>query len=84
MPRRLRLAVTERMRADGTVHVPFDEDVRAAAATFREEGVTAVAIAFLNAYANHEHELAAEAQALRDAGFEGEISLSHVVSGEYR
>jgi N-methylhydantoinase A len=84
VPRRLRLAVTERMRADGTVHVPFDEeDVRAAAETFREEGVTAVAIAFLNAYANPEHELAAE-RALRDAGFEGEISLSHVVSGEYR
>ena len=45
--------------------------------------MTAVAIAFLNAYANPEHELAAE-RALRDAGFEGEISLSHVVSGEYR
>ena len=82
--RRLRIPVTERMRADGTVHVPFEaDDVHAAAAVFREEGVTAVAIAFLNSYANPEHELAAE-RALREAGFEGEISLSHVVSGEYR
>ena len=77
-PRRQRAHARRRHR------LPFEEeDVRAAAATFREEGVTAVAIAFLNAYANPEHELAAE-RALRDAGFEGEISLSHVVSGEYR
>ena len=82
--RRLRIPVTERMRADGTVHVPFEaDDVHAAAAVFREEGVTAVAIAFLNSYASPEHELAAE-RALREAGFEGGISLSHVVSGEYR
>ena len=84
VPRRLRLAVTERIRAGGEVHVPIEaDDVRRAAEVFAAEGVTAVAIAFMNAYSNPEHELAAES-ALRDAGFTGDISVSHQVSGEYR
>ena len=84
VPRRLRVPVTERIRADGTVHVPLDEeDVRRAAELFRGEDVDCVAVAFLNAYANPEHELAAE-RALRRFGFEGDVSLSHNVSGEYR
>jgi len=84
VPRRLRLPVTERLFADGSVHTPIvTDDVRAALEVFKAEGVTAVAVAFLHAYANGEHELAAAA-ALREAGFEGEISLSHQISGEYR
>lgn len=84
VPRRLRLPITERLRADGTVHVPVAlDEVRAAAARFMDEGVTSVAIAFLHAYANPAHELAAEAE-LRAAGFDGDITLSHQVSGEYR
>jgi N-methylhydantoinase A len=84
VPRRLRIPVTERMLFDGTVHTPIDlEDVTNALAVFEEEGVTSVAIAFLHAYANPAHELAA-ADALHKAGFRGEISLSHQVSGEYR
>lgn len=84
VPRRLRLPVRERIRADGDVHIPIEiEDVRQAVATFEEEGVTSVAIAFLNSYANPAHELAAET-ALRAAGYEGEISVSHRISGEYR
>jgi N-methylhydantoinase A len=84
VPRRLRLPVTERIRADGEVWTKLAaDDVRAAAEVFAREGVTSVAIAFLNAYANPAHELAAE-QELRAAGFTGEISLSHLISGEYR
>ncbi len=84
VPRRLRLPVRERVRANGEVHTAIEtKDVRQAVATFKEEGVTSVAIAFLNAYANPEHELAAEKE-LRAAGFEGEISVSHRISGEYR
>lgn len=84
VPRRLRLPVTERMLADGTVWTPLDrEDVRSALETFKGEGVTAIAVSFINAYANPEHELAV-AEELRKAGFKGEISLSHQVSGEYR
>jgi N-methylhydantoinase A len=84
VPRRLRLPITERMRANGEVFTPFEkDDVRSAVEVFRAEGVNSVAVAFMNGYANPAHELAAE-QSLRTFGFEGEISLSHQVSGEYR
>src|ERR1700712_2486762 len=84
VPRHLRLPVTERVRADGTAFEPLDAtDVTAAAEAFKREGVDAVAIAFMNAYANPAHEQEAE-RLLRDAGYEGDISLSHRVSGEYR
>jgi N-methylhydantoinase A len=84
VPRHLRIPVTERMYADGTVHTPFEKHaIREAVEIFKADGVTSVAIAFLHAYANPAHELAAE-QALREFGFEGEISLSHQISGEYR
>ncbi len=84
VPRHLRLPITERLRADGTVHVPIAlEEVRAAVAAFKDAGVTSVAIAFLHAYANPAHELAAATE-LRAAGFTGDITLSHQVSGEYR
>ena len=84
VPRRVRLPVTERIRGSGEVHTPIEEDdVRRALAIFETESVEAIAIAFLNSFANPAHELAAE-QILREAGFAGEISLSHQVSGEYR
>lgn len=84
VPRRLRLGVKERMLSDGSVHVPFKaEDVLIALETFRKEGVSSIAVAFMNAYSNGEHERKAE-QVLREAGFDGAISLSHRVSGEYR
>jgi N-methylhydantoinase A len=57
VPRRLRLGVAERIAADGTVITPLDEDsVREAAAVLRSDGVAAVAVCLLNAYANPEHE----------------------------
>jgi N-methylhydantoinase A len=84
VPRRLRRPVTGRMLASGAIHVALEEsDVREALAALTEEGVDAIAVAFLNAYANPAHELQAE-RILREAGFDGEISLSHRVSGEYR
>lgn len=59
--RRLRLEVGERLGPDGAVRVPLSrEDVVAAAQRFREEGVEAVAISFLHAYANPQHEIEAE------------------------
>jgi N-methylhydantoinase A len=84
VPRHLRVPIRERLLATSEVHAPIElDDVRRAAKLFADEGVTAVAIAFLHAYVNGAHERAA-AQALREAGFEGEISLSHEISGEYR
>ena len=84
VPRRLRLPVRERVRADGVVHQAICiEDVEAALQSFLHEGVDTVAIAFLNSFAHPAHELAAM-EALREHGFTGSISLSHQVSGEYR
>jgi N-methylhydantoinase A len=84
VPRRLRLPVTERVMADGAVHTPLvEDDVAAALAVFRAEGVESVAIAFLHAYAAPDHELQAEAL-LSTLGFAGAVSVSHRVSGEYR
>ncbi len=84
VPRHLRLPVTERMLADGKIHMELNEDdVRQALETFNKEGVDSIAITYLNAYVNPEHELRSEA-ILRDAGFTGAISVSHQVSGEHR
>jgi N-methylhydantoinase A len=82
--RPLRLGVNERVLADGTVHVPLEADgVRAAAQVLAHEGVQCVAIVFLNAHANPAHELQA-ATLMREAGFDGPLSLSHQVTGQYR
>ena len=62
VPRRLRIEVDERVRHDGSVERTLDEaGVRAAAAKFRELGVEAVAVCFLHAYANSDHETRAAA-----------------------
>ena len=82
--RRLRLPITERVAADGSVLAPLDiSDVQAAAELLAELGVESVAISFINSYANPRHELVAR-DALLEAGFGGDISLSHEVSGEFR
>lgn len=55
--RSLRLGVPERIGPDGAVRTPLDEQaVRDAAATFRERGVRAVAVAFLWSIVNDAHE----------------------------
>jgi N-methylhydantoinase A len=84
VPRRLRIPIRERTLADGTIDTLLnDGDIADAVDVFAGEGVDTVAIAFINAYRNPANELAA-AESLRSHGFDGEISLSHQVSGEYR
>ena len=57
IPRELRLEVSERVRADGTLDTPLDEAaVLAAGRMLAEMGVESAAIAFLHAYANTTHE----------------------------
>lgn len=66
VPRRLRLPVTERLRADGSVEAPLDmASVDRAVATLKAEGVEAVAIAFLHAWRDPKHEQAAAAAVRR-------------------
>jgi len=84
VPRRMRLPIRERITADGEVYTAFEpEDVVQAYEVLKQEEVTAIAVAFMNAYTNPAHEIEAE-KILREAGFDGAISLSHRVSGEYR
>jgi N-methylhydantoinase A len=84
VPRELRLPVTERVLADGSVLTPLEpEDVRRALEVFREAGVASIAIAFLNSYVNPAHERDAS-RILVELGFDGELALSHEISGEYR
>lgn len=67
--RRLRLEVRERLGPDGKVRVPLEKaDVVAAARRFREAGIEAVAVSFLHAYANPEHEVVAERILRRELG----------------
>jgi N-methylhydantoinase A len=62
VPRDLRLEVPERTLADGTVRTPVDLDaVRAAAQNLLDAGCQAIAVLFVNAYANPTNEHAAVA-----------------------
>jgi N-methylhydantoinase A len=60
VPRDLRVEVAERTLADGTVLTPIDPDeVRRAASTLLDRGAKALAVFFVNAYANDANERAA-------------------------
>jgi N-methylhydantoinase A len=81
--RRRRIGVPERVMVDGTVDRALDEDsVRRALEILRAESVDSIAVVYINSHANAAHELCTEA-ILRDAGFSGGISLSHLVTGIY-
>jgi N-methylhydantoinase A len=57
VPRRLRLGVRERMRADGRIETPLDPaSLDAAIAVLQREGVEAVAICYLHAWRDPRHE----------------------------
>jgi len=59
VPRHLRLEVTERIMADGSVLTPLDpSSARAAITRLKDAGVEAVAICLLHAYRNPAHERA--------------------------
>jgi N-methylhydantoinase A len=84
VPRKLRLGVRERILHNGTKKTPLHkEDISNALKKFKKNNVNAVAVIYLHAYANPDHELET-LKILREEGFKGEISLSHQVSGEYR
>jgi N-methylhydantoinase A len=84
VPRYLRREVTERIRADGTVLEPLDEDeVRAAVEELVEQGVESIAICFLHSYAYPQHEI--RAGAIVSSLFPDlSVTLSHHVTQEYR
>ena len=60
IPRNLRLEVTERMEASGSVLTPLDEDeLRSALKALIDAGCVSLVIHFLHSYANPAHELRA-------------------------
>ncbi|MBU1210944.1 MAG: hydantoinase B/oxoprolinase family protein [Alphaproteobacteria bacterium] len=73
------VGVAERVRADGHVEKPLDEAaLREALAHARADGIDAVAIVFMHAYAFPAHEMRAAGIA-REIGF-AQVSVSHEVS----
>jgi N-methylhydantoinase A len=82
VPRRLRHEISERVGPDGTVLAPLAlDELPAIAADLEREGVEAVAVCLLHAYANPEHEQAV-ARALR--GRLAHVSVSSDINAEFR
>ncbi len=82
--RRHRLTIRERIRADGEILEPLiEDDVIEALRELEAAGLESIAVCLMNSYANPVHELAVE-RILGEQGFEGEVSLSHRLSREYR
>ncbi|MEM7206935.1 MAG: hydantoinase/oxoprolinase family protein [Pseudomonadota bacterium] len=82
--RQHRYTLNERVAADGSVLLALDDDeVSALVDTILREGYDAVAIGFMHAYANPEHEQRVEA-ALQAAAPDLFISISSVVSPQMR
>ncbi len=76
IPRRLRLPLRERLRADGTIETALDRaSLDAAIATLKSEQVDAVAICLLHAWRDPTHEQQAAA-ALREALPAAYVTLS--------
>ncbi|WP_109472009.1 hydantoinase/oxoprolinase family protein [Ornithinimicrobium cavernae] len=76
--------VDERSTFDGGVHRPLDEDdARRVAREVAARGYEAVAVAFLHAYANPEHETRM-GQILAEEAPGVAVTLSHHLSREYR
>src|SRR3954447_4475374 len=76
VPRRLRLPVRERMRADGRVEIPLDPaSLDAAIAVLQQEKIEAVAVCYLHAWRDPRHEHVT-AEALRRALPDAYVSLS--------
>ncbi len=76
VPRRLRLGVRERVRADGQIEVPLDkESLDQAISTLQAEGVTSIAVCYLHSYSDDSHERETE-RAIRAAMPDAYVSLS--------
>jgi N-methylhydantoinase A len=82
--RRLTLEVAERMLAGGEVCTPLNKaNVAEACKVLKANGIEAVAVCFLHAYANPDHERIAGAM-IRKAMPQAYVSLSHEILREYR
>lgn len=84
VPRRDVLEVRERLRWDGSVEIPLDpESLPPLFARIRSEGVEAVAVCLIHAYANPVHELALRDHLRREFP-DLSVTLSHEIAREWR
>ncbi|NJP45320.1 hydantoinase/oxoprolinase family protein [Actinacidiphila epipremni] len=84
IPRELIHEVPERLGADGRVTRELDEAAaRKVARRLAAQGVEAVAVTFLHAYRNPAHEIRM-GEILREELPDAYVSLSHLISREYR
>ena len=84
VPRYLCKEVTERLTADGKEIQPVDKaEVRRIVGELVSEGVEAIAVCLLNAYAHPQHETQV-GEVIRSEFPEIAVTLSHEVSREYR
>jgi N-methylhydantoinase A len=84
VPRQLRVEAIERTAADGTVITALDHaSLDAAIDRLLAQGVQAIAVCFLNSYANPSHERLA-AERLRSRWPAGHVSISCEVLPEFR
>jgi N-methylhydantoinase A len=86
VPRHLRYPVEERLDYKGDVVTPLkEEDILNAAKPFKKEGIEAVAVCFMNSFANDSHESMAEkiikeelGKGLGDSGDESDNSSPYI------
>ena len=84
VPRYLRREVEERMAYNGEVVVPLNkDDIKAAVDYFRKEGVEAIAVCYINSYANEAHERET-AEIVRELWPEVYVSPSVDITREWR
>ena len=88
VPRHLTSWIKERIKADGSVVIPVNEDeMRSAARELIEKGCQSIAISFINSYANPEHEKKAEKivkEEMETRGKRAYVTLSSELSSEWR
>ncbi len=84
VPRSLRYEVSERLRADGSLHKPLDEEaVRQLARELKAKHIEAVAGLLLHSYRNPDHERRVKA-ILQEEIPGAFVTASHELSQEYR
>ncbi|HLF89981.1 MAG TPA: hydantoinase/oxoprolinase family protein, partial [Anaerolineales bacterium] len=84
VPRHLRLEVNERVRADGSVLTPLDQDhARAVVRALSGLGVESVAVCLLNSFENPAHELALQ-QIIQEEMPSVSVSISYEVLPQIR
>ena len=84
IPRYLRKEITERIRFDGSIHTELcEQELDSIIDGFRSEGVNAIAICLLHAYANPAHEQRI-CELIREKWPQVSVVASHHITREWR